>query len=218
MTIHVINPNSLEKVTGAIDRAIDPMRAAVVTPIMTHTLHEGPPGIETQADVDLIVGPLLRLAAELEESASAFVVACYSDPGLAALREQSDRPVFGIAESGILTALTMGQRFGVISILGCSIPRHLRMIGAMGLNSRLAGDRALELGVAELSDEARTFERMCTIGRKLRDDDGAEVILFGCSGMAGFRRRLELELGCPVIDPNQAAVAIAIGRVAMSRA
>lgn len=216
MTIHIINPNCLDHVTDAIDRAIAPMRTASRPPIAAHTLREGPPGIETQAHVDLVVGPLLRFAAGLEKDASAFVIACYSDPGLAALREQSARPVVGIAEAAVLTAMTMGQRFGVISILNRSVPRHLRMIGAMGLNSRLAGDRALELGVAELSDEERTFSRMCTVGRQLCDQDGAEVIIFGCSGMAGFRQRLAAKLGCPVIDPNQAAVAMAIGAVAMS--
>jgi allantoin racemase len=35
----------------------------------------------------------------------------------------------------------------VIAILPASIPRHLRAFGAMGVMDRLAGDRALNLGV-----------------------------------------------------------------------
>ena len=35
----------------------------------------------------------------------------------------------------------------------------------------------------------------------------------GCAGMARHRRTLEDELGIPVIDPTQAAVAMAIGAV-----
>jgi Asp/Glu/hydantoin racemase len=38
--------------------------------------------------------------------------------------------------------------------------------------------------------------------------DGAGVIVMGCAGMAVHRRGLERELGIPVIDPTQAAVAI----------
>lgn len=217
MSIHVINPNSLTHVTAGIDRALAPMRNFCPVDIVTHTLAEGPPGIETQAHVDLISGPLLAYADTLEASASAFVIACYSDPGLAALREQSGKPVFGIAESAILTAMTMGQRFGVISILNRSIPRHLRYVGAMGVTDRMAGDLALELGVAELSDEGRAFGRMVEVGRRLQMDFGADVLIMGCAGMANFRQPLEVELGCPVIDPSQAATAMAIGAIALQQ-
>ena len=174
MTIYVINPNSSQHVTDGIDRAVDPMRAASPVAIEARTLAEGPPGIETQAHVDGVVAPLLAHCAKLEDSASAFVVACYSDPGLAALREQSARPVLGIAEASILTAMTMGQRFGIISILSRSIPRHMRYVGAMGVMDRLAADMPLELGVLDLADAGRTFDRLKTVGTRLRDEAMAD--------------------------------------------
>lgn len=217
MTIHVINPNSSIHVTDGIDRAIDPMRAASPVPIACHTLDQGPLGIETQAHVDGVVAPLLARAATLEEDASAFVIACYSDPGLAAMREQSMRPVIGIAEASILTAMTLGQRFGILSILSRSIPRHMRYIGAMGVMERLAGDRPLELGVAELAQEDRTFARLKEVGTALRDGDGADVLILGCAGMTAFRAALEDALDVPVVEPCQAATALAIGRVALER-
>ena len=178
---------------------------------------EGPPGIETQAHVDGVVAPLLAHCAKLEDSASAFVVACYSDPGLAALREQSARPVLGIAEASILTAMTMGQRFGIISILSRSIPRHMRYVGAMGVMDRLAADMPLELGVLDLADAGRTFDRLKTVGTRLRDEAMADVLILGCAGMTAFRTDLETYLGLPVVEPCQAATAMAIGRVALQK-
>jgi Asp/Glu/hydantoin racemase len=163
--------------------------------------------------VDGVVAPLLRRAAELEEDAAAFVIACFSDPGLFALREQSRRPVFGIAECGVLTALTLGQRFGVIAILPTSIPRHLRYFGAMGVTQRLAADLPIGLGVAELADDDRTLERMIDVGRTLKAVHGADVIVMGCAGMTRFRATLEETLGIAVVEPTQAAVAMAVGRV-----
>ena len=218
MTIHILNPNSSQTVTDGIDRAIDPMRAACGVPIRCHSLSAGPPGIETQAHVDGVVAPLLAQAAALESGASAFVIACFSDPGLAALREQSARPVLGIAESAVLTAMTMGQRFGIISILSRSIPRHMRFLGAMGVMDRLAADLPLELGVAALADRGRTWDRLVSVGRSLRDQHGAEVVILGCAGMAHYRADLAAELGRPVIDPSQAATAMAIGRIALTLA
>ena len=120
--------------------------------------------------------------------------------------------MLGIAECGILTALTLGQRFGVISILRKSIPRHLRYVGQMGLNDRMAGDRAIGLGVTQLTDEARTFARMAEVAAELRDEDGADVLVMGCAGMARYRDRLQRHVGLPVVEPSQAAVSMAIGR------
>jgi Asp/Glu/hydantoin racemase len=216
VTIHIINPNSSQAVTDGIDEAMAPLRAASSVPIVTSQLDGTPAGIETQAHVDGVVAPLLARAAALEDDASAFVIACFSDPGMAALREQSRKPVLGIAESAVLTAMTLGQRFGILSILPTSIPRHMRFLGAMGVMDRLAGDLPLNLGVAELQDDARTFARQQEVSRVLRDQHGADVLILGCAGMTAYRSRLSQAIGLPVVEPCQAAAAMAIGRVALT--
>jgi Asp/Glu/hydantoin racemase len=211
--IVVINPNSTEAVTVAIDAAIEPLRMAGGPELVCQTLAEGPPGVESQSDADSVIAPLCRSIASQGNRASAFVIACFSDPGLHAAREATARPVLGIAECGILTALTLGQRFGVVSILKKSIPRHLRYYGAMGVGGRLAGDLSIGLGVTELGDSGATLDRMKAVGAELRDDHGADVLVLGCAGMARYRDPLEQALGIPVVEPTQAAVTMAIGRV-----
>jgi Asp/Glu/hydantoin racemase len=194
------------------------LRSADGPDIVCLSLPEGPPGIQSQQDVDGVIMPLLCKASELEDSASAFVIACFSDPGLHALREQSRHRVFGIAECGVLTALTLGQRFGVIAILQTSVPRHLRYFGAMGVMDRFAADLPIGLTVAELSDEARTLGRMVDVGSTLKAAHGADVLVMGCAGMARYRAALEEAVGVPVIEPTQAAVAMAVGHVRLSQA
>ena len=216
--IIVINPNSSLACTEGIDAALDGLRLAGGPEIECLTLAEGPPGIETQAHVDGVVEPLCRLIAGQDSRADGFVIACFSDPGLHVARETTAKPVLGIAESGILTALTLGQRFGIIAILEASFPRHLRFIRAMGVEARFAGERAVGLGVTELSDQDRTLERMIDCGRRLRDEAGASVLIMGCSGMARYRGRLEDDTGLPVVDPTQAAVTMAIGAVRLGYA
>ncbi|MBV8653044.1 MAG: Asp/Glu racemase [Alphaproteobacteria bacterium] len=211
--IVVINPNSTEAVTRGIDAAMAPLRLADGPPIECLTLKEGPPGVESQSDADSVIAPLCRTIKARDNSASAFVVACFSDPGLFAAREATRKPVLGIAECGILTALTIGHRFGVISILAKGVPRHLRYIAAMGVGGRLVGDLPIGLGIAELADDGRTLSRMVEVGKTLRDEKGADVIVMGCAGMARFRDRLQDEVQIPVVEPTQAAVAMAIGRV-----
>ena len=215
MTLVVINPNSSRAVTDGISRAIEPLRAFGV-PIRCMTLEEGPPGIESQRQADLTIAPMLRLA-EAQKDATGYVIACFGDPGLHALRDATDLPVLGIQESAVMTALTLGQRFGVIAILPGSIPRHLRALGAMGVLDRLAGDRALGLGVAELADSDASLAAMIATGRALRDQDGADVLVMGCAGMAEYRTALEDATGLPVVEPCQAAVALALGQIALDQ-
>jgi len=210
--IRVINPNSNTDVTRGIAEALAPMSFAEGPSITCTTLAEGPIGIETQAHMESVTLPLRRMV-EGDNSAALFVIACYSDPGLHVCREATPRPVLGIAECGVLTALARGDRFGVIAIRQRAIRRHARYLREMGLVERLAGERALEMSVAETATGKGTLARMIEVGRALRDKDGADVVVMGCAGMARHRRPLEQALGVPVVDPTRAAVAMAIGIV-----
>lgn len=209
--ILILNPNSNEDVTRAIRDALAPLARPDVE-LVCETLHDGPRGIETQADADSVPVPLqARLAAS--PGYDAYVIACYSDPGLHGAREVTGRPVFGIAECGILTALARGDRFGVIAIRERAIPRHIRALRQMMLTDRFAGERAIEMSVAESASDERAFQRMLEVGTELRDRDGANVIVMGCAGMSRHRKGLEEALGIPVVDPTQAAVTMALGAV-----
>jgi len=214
--IRVVNPNSNETVTRGIDAALEPLRFKDGPEIVCSTLAEGPFGIESQADVESVTMPLRRLI-ESDNASHAFVIACYSDPGLHVCREGTTRPVFGIAECGLLAALARAERFGVIAISQRGIARHQRYLRQMGLTQRLAGERPLEMSVAETAAGERTLERMIEVGRALHERDGAEAIVMGCAGMARHRRPLEDALGIPVVDPTQAAVTMALGVVQLSR-
>jgi allantoin racemase len=214
--IRVVNPNSNEAVTRGLDAALAPLRFADGPQIVCSTLAEGPFGIETQADADSVAMPLRRLV-ETDNTSAAFVIACYSDPGLHVCREGTTRPVFGIAECGVLTALSRADRFGVIAIGQRSIARHGRYLRQMGLIDRLAGERPLDISVAETASGERTLERMIGVGRELKERDGAGSVIMGCAGMALHRQPLEEALGIPVIDPTQVAVTMALGVVQLAR-
>ena len=208
--ILVINPNSTVEVTNAMDAAFDPLRDLTGPSITSITNPYGPPGIESQEHADTVAIQVLDIVKEKETSADAFVIACFSDPGINSTREFTRKPVFGIAESGILSALSLGNKFGIIAILDRSIPRHIRYIRSLGLEQRLAGDIAIGIGVTGLSNETETFGRLEEVGKKLIKDKGADTLVLGCAGMARYRTRLQESLGVAVVDPAQAAVSQAI--------
>ena len=208
--IIVINPNSNAGVTESMDMALDPLRLDSGPIIKSVTNSDGPLGIESQQDADCAAVQVVNMIKRRDEEADAFVIACFSDPGIFGAREATQKPVFGISESGILTALSLGNSFGILAILDTSIPRHIRYIRSLGLEKRLAGDLAIGLRVAELSDDKKTFYRLQEVGKELRDNRGASVLILGCAGMARYRQRLQESLEIPVVDPSQAAVSMAV--------
>lgn len=207
--IVVINPNSNTAVTDGLDVALTPFRLGGGPEIECLTLSEGPFGIQSQIDSDSVILPLVRCV-EARPDAGAFVIACYSDPGLDACRSVAPQPVFGIQESGVLTAMARADRFGVIAIADASVARHRRTLARMQVLDRLAGEIALNITVDESARGAGTFARLCEVGGALTRQ-GAGAVVLGCAGMATHRAGLEAELGVPVIDPTQAAVAMALG-------
>ena len=212
--ILVINPNSNDDVTKGFSEVLDPLRLPGGPDIECITLSEGPFGIETQEHVESVTLPLRRTVVERTD-VDAFVIACYSDPGLTVCREATNKPVFGIQESGVLAALSRGERFGVIALGPQSIKRHLRYIRQLGLENRLAAERPLHMSVAAAED-ADAYPRVLQVARELVEKDAADVLLLGCAGMTRHRLPLEQDLAVPVIDPVQMAVAQALTAVLLS--
>jgi len=208
--ILVINPNSNKEVTDAIDRALGPLRTSDAPAIKCITIAEGPQGIESQYDSDMAAPHVTQVILANATEFSAFVIACYSDPGLRSTREKIDKPVFGIAETGIATAISLGGNIGVISILAGAVERHWYYARSLKLDSQIIADIAIDLSVAELSEEEAASAKILDAGMRLRDEFGAKTILLGCAGMARYRQLLTKELNIIVIDPTQAAVAAAI--------
>ena len=214
--ILVINPNSDESVTEGMIRELKGFHFSEGPRIECVSLSDGPFGIESQADIEAVTLPLRKMVSE-SRNVDAFVIACYSDPGLHVCREASEKPVFGIQECGVLTAMSLGDRFGVIALQERSIRRHLRYLRQMGVMERLAGERAASLSVRESVSGKGTFEKLLKAAKRLRDSDQADTIILGCAGMATHRAKLELVIGIPVIAPVQAAVSMAMHSLLITR-
>jgi len=214
--ILVINPNSDESVTEGMIRELKGFHFSEGPRIECVSLSDGPFGIESQADIEAVTLPLRKMVSE-SRNVDAFVIACYSDPGLHVCREASEKPVFGIQECGVLTAMSLGDRFGVIALQESSIRRHLRYLRQMGVMERLAGERAASLSVRESVSGKGTFEKLLKAAKQLRDSDQADTIILGCAGMATHRAKLELVIGIPVIAPVQAAVSMAMHSLLITR-
>jgi Asp/Glu/hydantoin racemase len=57
---------------------------------------------------------------------------------------------------------------------------------------------------------------MAEVGKALREQHGADVVVMGCAGMARYRKPLQDAIGIPVVEPTQAAVGMAVARVRLN--
>lgn len=174
----------------------------------------GPESIEGQFDE--VVSAYWTLEAVLAHpgSVDGCLVACYSHhPVTGALREALAAPVIGIMEASILTALTLGHRFGIVTTSARWRPMLEEGLSTLGFADRCAGVRSTGLAVLDLEHlpEEQVIERVCDEARAAVESDRAEVICLGCAGMAGLEEAVSAATRVPVVDGVRAGIALLIG-------
>jgi len=217
LRILLVNPNSNRDFTQAMDRSVSPLRTQGAHQIDCVSLDGTPLGIDTQRDVDSVIEPLCRLIAQEEAQTDAFVIGCFADTGLYSAREVTTKPVVGICEAGLATALNLGERFGVISTASATRNADIRLARSYGLLERCVGFAPIDVPVAEIATAPAARDRILSAGARLKAE-GAEAIVLGCAGMAPYRSLLRETLNVPVVDPCISAVAMAIGIVTLKAA
>lgn len=208
--ILVINPNCSQDCSAGIEAAIAPFRLPGGPEIDVATLAEGPKAIYSWRDWHSVVEPLCHFVERT--TADAFLIACASDPGIEAVRASTTTPVLGIFRCAVAAAVARADRFGVIALVNASKSRHLAALRALGLESRLAAEIAMNVSLEALLDPHTARARLISTAKALAVA-GAETVILGCTGMSHHRAAIEAELGLPVIDPCQAAIGQALAIV-----
>jgi len=210
MKIMVINPNTSESMTNHLRQELTRMKRPD-TELTVVCAERGPETIESAYDEAHAVPPTLELVKRAnEEGYDAVVLACFSDPGLEAAKEISDIPVIGIEESTLHVAAMLGAKFSVVTPRKERIASRREHVHMRGMDHFLASVRSLDLSVAETdADPERTKKKVFQVGKLAVEEDGAEVIVLGCAGMAGYAPEMESKLGVKVLDPSAVALKVA---------
>lgn len=182
------------------------------------SLRSGPHHLEYYS-YDVSVSPqILKEVIKAERSGyDALIIGCFYDPALREAREVSDIVVAGPAESSLLIASLLGDKFSIIVGKRKWIPLMEENVSKYGLKSRLVSLEPIGLGVHDLHrDERDTKERIIQAARKAIDK-GAEVIILGCTVFLGFYKELQSMINVPVVDPVVASLKIAELKVDLKR-
>lgn len=138
----------------------------------------------------------------------ALAIGCFYDTGLHEAREISgDMIVTAPCAASCEIAASLSNRFGIIVGRRKWVDQMQATVHALGHRDRLAGFYHVELGVTEFQeDHEETENRLIAAGRKAVEENYAEALILGCTMEVGFYKKVEDELGVPVIDPSIAAL------------
>jgi allantoin racemase len=220
MRLLVINPNTSREMTETIRLAAEAAALAIGVEVDTRCPVAGPESIEGRFDEIISAYWTLDCVMQIADRYSGIVVACYGPhPAIDGIREATDVPTMGIMEASILYALPLGSKFSIVTTSPRWQPLLEEGVRQLGVDSRCASVRSSGLAVLDLDrlppDAVRA--RLCDEARAAVRDDGAEVILLGCAGMAGLEDAVAQATGVPVVDSVRAGVTI-VGALARSNA
>jgi len=215
MKIRVIAPVTTKQFEATALKELSPS-ARPDTELSLVSLDKGPASIESRYESALAVPDVVAKIVQAEKDGmDAVIVDCMDDPGVEAGRELVSIPVVGPAETSMHVAAMLGHKFSIIGILDADVAVFEHHAARFGMSSRLASVRAVQIPVLELDDRARAVTALVEQSIKAVKDDGAHVLIFGCTGMAGMAKDVEDGLrkegitDVPVVDPPIIALKMA---------
>ena len=154
-------------------------------------------------------GPTIDRAVEAErEGYDAVFISCNLDIGLYECRQMCTIPVAATLEAAALTARTMGRRFSLLSVDAQNGQIQKMLLEQYQLAQGLVSVRSFDIDANDLYLERTTPEeirsRVLETARRCVEEDGAEVLIAGCtlagSVMSRSDREHPQEQRAPIVD------------------
>ncbi len=198
-TILAINPNTTAAVTALVERSLREASPGVAWRMATGSF--GARYIVSEAAYAIASHAALDAWARHGEGCEAVLLACFGDPGLFALREQSAAPVVGLAEASMRAAAREATRFSIVTGGPRWRPMLERLAASLGFGAGLASVRTIEItGAQAAADPHNAILGLAQACREARQQDGAGAVILGGAGFAGLGTRVADAAGMAVID------------------
>lgn len=149
-----------------------------------------------------------------EEGFDAVCIDTVSDSGLWALRSVLDIPVIGPGKASFALALTLGDRFSVVSLWAPWELAVRKGLKDSGLEAKCASVRwvdGFEPDVENLTagKEEEWFPKLLAVAERCIEEDGAHVILMASTTMHQAHSYLAERLPVPVLNPGPVSYQLA---------
>lgn len=219
--ICVIVPAATDSFNERIMQAISPVIPPDVQ-VEIRNITQGHPCIENRTNWLENGMPVVELAQAIEkEGFDGIWLTDFDMCGVEAAREVVDIPIIGGFPTSAFTALSLSQRFSIITVLQSTLAMQRGHVLTYGLTESFASIRMIDCPVDQLSNVDIVVAKTLEQASKAVKEDGAQSILLGCTGFVDVASKvstlLEETLGyyVPVIDPNQAGFSFLVSLVRM---
>ncbi len=205
MRVSILNPvkpipRYAEKLRRILESVVNGVEISI------EFLDEGPENVETLYDEVVVAPSIVKKIEELRSKGfDGVLINCFDDPGFEAAKEIAKVPVMGAGYASLLAAQILGDTFSIITVGGIeSLKATKKRVRMYGFSHKLVsiysiGMRATDVDVAE--NEA--LRRVLELGKKALTEDGADVVVLGCTAFAPLYLRIARELGPDrVVDPT----------------
>lgn len=202
MRILWINPIGTEAYDADIFKILNEAKRADTQVEVVSLPADRPNHLEYHSYEAMVVADIVRIAQRAADEYNAVVIGCFYDLALREAREVSGQAVVTApCQSATAIASNLGNTFSVLVGRRKWIPKMRENVHLYGHGHRLVSMRPLGLGVEDFQvDHDLTCNRLLTAGRQAVEEDGAEVLILGCTAEYGFSQEMQAELGVPVID------------------
>lgn len=179
-----------------------------------------PPQIDSYSTSVMSAAACLPFVKPIIKDHDAFLVACFSDhPLVGMLREvvPAHKPVMGIFNASVLTSLSLGTRFAIVTT--AKVWERLlddAVLSMLGSTFHYAGTFSTGLGVLEIHELPPTEVTNRLVGcAREAVAKGATSIILGCAGLSGLDEAIREAVGkhIPVIDSVVAGTEMLTGLV-----
>lgn len=132
--------------------------------------------------------------------------------GVDACREALDIPVVGGFRPSVFTAMMLAEKFSIITILDQVVSMQRGHVNHFGLSQNFVSLRVADIPVKMLiENHHECVEALLEQSIKAIEIDGAESLIFGCTGIMELSREVKAKLETkgykvPIIDPNRVAM------------
>lgn len=215
MKIRVIVPANTTDFNETIKESV-----LQVTPPDVHidvaNITGGEPHIQNRTDFTKNAPHVIQLAIESEaEGYDGIFVSDFDFCGVEPSRENVNIPIIGAFRPSALTAVSLSERMGLVTILDSVVAMQEEHFRNFGILNNLACIKPINVPVKELSDKSKVIKAVYQKSLEAIDE-GAESIILGCTGFIGIAgpvsELLKKEKGynIPVTDPNHTGITFTI--------
>ncbi len=205
----LINPNTTQSMTDLVLKHARQF-ASKGTKLRAITGAFGPRYVASRVGYAIAGHAAIDALANDRGRKDAVVLACFGDPGAAALKEVSKVPVIGMAEASILQASALANRFSIVTGGVRWKPMLEEFVASHGLAGRLASVRTVAPTGADIARNPKAALALLAQGcTACAREDGADIVILGGAGLVGLAAQLRTAVDIPLLDGLACAISLA---------